>query len=86
MELPFVNHTNGFAFAAGDVLGSDEVDFGPDAEHGAQGGLEALFHPLDLAHQVGELIRRDLDIDVEGIAVVPSPQCYSLRRSAQIEF
>ena len=65
VEFPLVNDADRLALTARDGLRRHQVNLGPDTEHGAQGRLEVLFHALDLAHQVGELIGADLNIHVE---------------------
>ena len=57
-QLALVDNADGLAFAAGDGLRGDQMDDRTDAEHGGDGRGERFFPLGDLAHRVGEFLRR----------------------------
>ncbi len=70
MQLALVYDADSLALAADDGLGRNKMDLRSDAQHGAHGGCELSLSCEVLGNDIGELLGSQLDVDVEGVAVV----------------
>ena len=70
MKLALVYYSYRLALASYNRLGSYKVDSRLDSKHCTHGVLERLLHVLYLAHLVGELLGKQLDIYIKGVGVV----------------
>ena len=69
MQLSLVDDADSLAFGPCDGLGRHQVDLRADAEHRAHCGVERAFARLHVRDLIGELLGRELDIDVERVGL-----------------